>query len=122
MGAALVASGNASVASDSVVLSAANMTGSIAIFFQGGTQLAPTLVDDGIGCVGGPVIRLGTKTVAGAASAYPDALDPPVSVRGALPPEGGSRFYQCFYRNAASAFCPPATSNRTNGVVIAWAL
>ena len=44
-----------------------------------------------------------------------------VSVRGAVPQVGGKRYYQCFYRNAASAFCPPATSNRTNGVAIPWA-
>ncbi len=120
-GANLNASGNASVASDSVVLSASNMTGAIAIFFQGGSQLPASVVDDGIGCVGGPIIRLGNNTVGGAGAIYPDVGDTSVSVRGAIPGAGGTLFYQCFYRNSVAAFCPPATSNRTNGVQIVWA-
>ncbi len=119
-GANLGASGTASVAADTLVLNAANMTGSIAVFFQGATQVAPAVVDDGLGCVGGPIIRLGNKPAAGT-SFYPQPGDPSVSVRGAIPAAGGTFFYQCFYRNAVAAFCPPATSNRTNGLQIVWA-
>ncbi|MBK7878217.1 MAG: hypothetical protein IPJ77_21385 [Planctomycetes bacterium] len=96
------------------------MTGSFVTFFQGGSQLPPTIIDDGLGCVGGPIIRLGTKTTASNASSFPQLGDPLISVRGAIPPAGGVRYYQCFYRNAAAAFCPPATSNRTNGVIVTW--
>ncbi len=120
-GASLSATGVASVASDSVSLNAANMTGSIAIFFQGATQLPPFVVDDGIGCVGGPVVRLGAKVVAAGSASYPSTTDPSVSVRGGVPAVGGTFFYQTFYRNAVATFCPPATSNRTNGLMILWA-
>lgn len=119
-GALLSGSGAASVALDGVVLSAANMTGATCVFFQGSGQMAPVIVDDGLGCVTGTVVRLGTKSIAGSASSYPEAGDPSVSVRGAIPGFGGTYRYQCFYRNAVTAFCPPATSNRTNGVVITW--
>ena len=82
--------------------------------------MPPTIIDDGLGCVTGAIIRLGTKSVSNAASEYPSAGDLSVSVKGAVGPAGGARFYQAFYRNAAPAFCPPATTNRTNGVVISW--
>ncbi len=120
-GATLSASGIASVASDSTVLASTNLTGSVAVFFQGATQTSATIIDDGLGCVGGPIVRLGTQPVAGSASSYPQGGNPSISVRGAIPAVGGTYSYQCFYRNAVAAFCPPATSNRTNGVQITWA-
>jgi hypothetical protein len=120
-GANLSALGSASVSSDTVELVASNLTGAIAIFFQGASQLPPAIVDDGLGCVGGPVVRLGNNPVGGGDAVYPDFGDLHVSVRGGVPAAGGTFFYQCFYRNAAAAFCPPATSNRTNGVAIHWA-
>ncbi len=120
-GAHLGASGTASVSADSVSLSAASMTGSVTIFFQGATATSSTIIDDGLGCVGGPIIRLGTKRVSSSASSFPQPGDPSISVRGAIPPAGGTFHYQTFYRNAVAAFCPPATSNRTNGVSITWA-
>ncbi len=119
-GALLSGAGTTSVAADTLVLSASSMTGSVAVFFQGASQLAPAIVDDGLGCVGGPIIRLGTKTVAANASSFPQSGDPLISVRGAIPPAGAVRYYQCFYRNAVAAFCPPATSNRTNGLNVTW--
>ncbi len=118
-GANLRAFGTASVAADSVRLDASNMSGSIAIFFQGTASTPPTVIDDGLGCVGGPIVRLGNKPASGTSS-YPQAGDASISVRGGIPAAGGTFYYQCFYRNAASAFCPPATSNRTNGMQIAW--
>ncbi len=120
-GALLSATGTPSVASDSLFLTSTDMTGSVAVFFQGASQIPASVVDDGLGCVGGPIVRLGTKVVGGGAAFFPDVGDPLVSVRGAIPPAGGTFYYQCFYRNAVAAFCPPATSNRTNGLQITWA-
>src|SRR5262249_6881878 len=112
--------GVARVEADSVVLHAANLTGAGCIFFQGASTIPPAIVDDGIGCVGGPFIRLGAKAISGNASAYPGGADPRISIRGQIPPAGTTRYYQCYYRNAAAAFCPPASSNRTNGFVLVW--
>jgi hypothetical protein len=120
-GGSLTGTGNASVAADTVSLNAANMSGASCVFFQGTASVPPLVIDDGIGCVGGALIRFGVKPVVGGASTYPTGADPIVSVRGMLPAAGGTRYYQCFYRNAAAAFCPPATSNRTNGFIIVWA-
>ena len=91
------------------------------MFFQGASTIPPIVVDDGIGCVGGPVIRLGTKPVVANSSAYPTGADVIISIKGAIPAPGATRWYQCFYRNASAVFCPPATSNRTNGFEIVWA-
>ena len=118
-GGGLEASGVPSVASDTVTLSASAMTGATCVFFQGDASMASVAVDDGLGCVTGSVVRLGTKAVSSNSSTYPQPGDLTVSVRGAIPPAGATRYYQCFYRNAAT-FCTGATSNRTNGVVIHW--
>lgn len=120
-GGALTGIGQASVAGDSVQLQATNMTGATCVFFQGASTIPPIVVDDGIGCVGGPVIRLGTKPVVANSSAYPTGADVIISIKGAIPAPGATRWYQCFYRNASAVFCPPATSNRTNGFEIVWA-
>ena len=120
-GGSLTATGNASVLADSVSLNASNLTGATCVFFQGASSIPAVVVDDGIGCVGGPVIRLGTKPIVANTSTYPTGADPIVSVKGLIPAPGATRYYQTFYRNAAAAFCPPATSNRTNGIVIVWA-
>ncbi|MBI5365253.1 MAG: hypothetical protein HZA53_18895 [Planctomycetes bacterium] len=120
-GATLSTTGTASVGADTLVLHGASMPNSTALYFQG-TQLAPAAfaIDDGLGCVVGSIVRLGTKNNSANASRYPEAGNPSISVRGVVPASGGVRFYQCFYRNAAAVFCPPATSNRTNGVYVWW--
>lgn len=120
-GALLSASGVQLVSADSVVLDGAYMSGDACVFYQGEASFAPVVLDDGLGCVNGPLIRLGTKAVSGGAATYPVGADAPISIRGQIPAAGATRYYQCFYRNSAATFCPPATSNRTNGVAIVWA-
>jgi hypothetical protein len=120
-GANLAASGNAGIASDSFVLSGTGMPSSSALYFQGTTRLnggAGVVFGDGLRCVGGTVIRLGTKVNAAGSSQYPAPGDASVSVRG-LCAAGDVRLYQVWYRNAA-AFCTPSTFNLTNAVEITW--
>jgi len=114
----LGASGVASVSADSVVLTGSGMPNATCLYFQGTTQIS-VVFGDGLRCVGGTVIRLGTKTNVAGSSSYPTGGDQSVSVRGVIPPAGGIRNYQCWYRNAA-AFCTPSTFNLTNGVSIPW--
>ena len=121
-GARVIAVGRASVANDSLSLRGYGMPNSSALYFQGTTQAggtAGTVFGDGLRCVAGSVIRLGTKTNASNTSRYPEPGDPSVSVRGVIPGAGGTRHYQIWYRNAA-AYCTADTFNLTNGVSVAW--
>ncbi len=109
-----------SVGDDSVSFQAQELSGNVCVFFQGDAQMAPAVIDDGLGCVSGAIVRIGTKSVVNAVAVYPEAGDLAVSVRGALGALGGTRYYQGYYRGAAPTFCPPATTNRTNGLSIVW--
>jgi hypothetical protein len=74
---------------------------------------------DGLRCAAGTITRLATKPVLSGSATYPAGSDPSVSVRGLLPPAGGTRHYQVWYRNAA-AFCTLSTFNLTNGLTVTW--
>jgi hypothetical protein len=118
----LRATGVARIAHDNFMLSGAQMPNSSALFFQGTAQAGSgngTVFGDGLRCAAGSVIRLGTKINSGGSSSYPVPGDLPVSVKGAVPPGGGTRHYQVWYRNAAS-FCSAFTFNLTNGVRVTW--
>lgn len=112
--------GAPSLGGDTALLQAQDLSGNVCVFFQGTAQMAPTVIDDGLGCVTGTIIRLGTKSVASATAEYPGSGDLAISIKGAIGMPGGARYYQAFYRNAAPMFCPPATTNRTNGVKLIW--
>ncbi len=122
----LVATGDASTVYDTLVLQVTGLppTGNAPTFFQGTLQAnggSGTVFGDGLRCVVGSIQRLGgPPSSAGSASiGYGVPGTELVSVRGALPPTGGTRFYQVSYRNAA-AFCSPATFNASNGLVVTW--
>jgi Tol biopolymer transport system component len=120
-GGVLAGTGSASTAADGVVLSGAQMPSSFALYFQGTTSLSGDngiSFGDGLRCVSGQIVRLGTKLNVGGTSAFPGPGDPGVSVRGNCQP-GDVRTYQVWYRNAAP-FCTASTFNLTNGVRIAW--
>lgn len=119
-GANIAASGIASVAGDTVLLTASGMPpGSPCLYFQGTAQAAVPF-GDGILCVGGALVRLGVKfnNLAGS-STMPSGADPVLSVMGGVPAAGGFRFYATWYRDSA-LFCTPATFNVTNGVGVLW--
>jgi hypothetical protein len=120
-GALLIATGTASVTSDTLVLHGSQMLNGAALYFQGTTLLGSgggIVFGDGLRCAGGSVIRFDPKTNVGGASQYPAAGDPAISVVGA-DAAGSLRTYQCWYRNAG-AFCQPETYNLSNGLVTTW--
>lgn len=117
-GGLLVASGNASVAADTLVLAGANMSGYICFFLQGTAQ-TQSVINDGLLCLAGSLIRIGVKPVWSGTSLNPSGVDLPLSVKGAIPAGGGTRYYQGTYRNAV-AYCTPGTTNRTNGITVVW--
>jgi hypothetical protein len=122
-GATLDGDGSSSVAADSLTLTAGAMPATTSVlFFQGTGQLGGGVgvtFGDGLRCVDGAIIRLKTKTASGGSASYPGVGDPSISVRGLVPPAGGLRYYQAWYRNAA-AFCTSATFNLTNAVTVTW--
>ncbi|MCY2961273.1 MAG: hypothetical protein NTY35_14015 [Planctomycetota bacterium] len=122
-GALLVATGLASVSSDSFLLTGSGMPVSSALYFQGTSAFAGgngQVFGDGLRCAGGVVLRLKTKTNFGGGSQYPGAGDPPISVRGLIPSLGGSRVYQVWYRNSDPTYCTPAFYNLSNGLAATW--
>jgi Tol biopolymer transport system component len=120
IGGQLLPSGNAgaSVATDTLVLTATNLTGP-GLFFQSSALVAPLAFGDGLFCAGGTIVRLGVVFPAGGAASFPGGLTPaPIHQIGATA-SGDVRHYQCWYRDAA-AFCASATFNLTNGVSVVW--
>ncbi len=123
MGGKLIASGTASLSSDTILFQGSQMPNSSALYFQGTAQAnggLGSVFGDGLRCAGGSIVRLKTVSNSGGASQYPQMGDPSVSVRG-LVMAPGMRTYQVWYRNAA-AFCNAETFNLTNGWTIDWTL
>jgi hypothetical protein len=120
-GARLTASGIASVTTDSLVLNASSMSGAQSWYFQA-TEQAAEPFGYGILCIGGTLIRIGQKGLVNGASSNPSGIDFPLSLKGAIPPSGGTRHYQVTYRQANPPCSPLPTSNtnRTNGLTIIW--
>jgi Tol biopolymer transport system component len=120
-GGKLTAQGNPNVTNDSFVLIGTQMPNAAALYFQGTVRLnngAGAVFGDGLRCAGGTVVRLGDVTNTLGGSQYPGTGDLAISVKGAVP-AGSSRYYQCWYRNAA-AFCTTSTFNLTNALDVFW--
>lgn len=120
IGASLVATGNASLSNDTFHLLASSIGPSATmLFFQGTTSLSGTLFGDGLRCVNGGVVRLGTVTADSLGTAvYPAGAQLPVSVRGQIAGPG-LRSYQTWYRNSAT-FCSTSTFNFTSSLTTQW--
>ncbi|MBK7874930.1 MAG: hypothetical protein IPJ77_04135 [Planctomycetes bacterium] len=121
LGARLAATGI--VANDTLVLQASGMPATVsAIFLKGDQANASGVVfGDGVRCVDGALVRLGTVQNVGGASQYPSGVQASVSVRGGTPIGSGlTGHYQTYYRNSSAAFCPPETFNVSNGLAITW--
>jgi len=114
---------------DSLVLSSSGeLPTSLSIFMQGNalTQTV-TFFGDGIRCVGGTLLRLYAKAASGGVVSAPQPGDPSISARSAALGDpiatGTVRYYQVYYRDASSSFCPPpsgSTFNASNGLRVVW--
>jgi hypothetical protein len=121
-GALLTASGTPLTSLDTMTLSAAGLSSSVVLFFQGTQQASGgqgSVFGDGLRCAGGSIVRLHSVQASGGVAQFPGPSDPQLHVAGQVPLGGGVRTYQVWYRNAA-AFCTPSTFNLTNGLQIAW--
>jgi hypothetical protein len=124
-GGLLSATGNPSVLADSVTLHASGLLmSSVGLFFQGNSQQAGgigSLFGDGLLCVNQAVLRLGIRgATAGTISLGAEVPgDVALHLAGQIPPSGGIRRYQLWYRDPFG-FCTPSTFNLTNGLAITW--
>ncbi|MFO1009944.1 MAG: hypothetical protein U1F29_07770 [Planctomycetota bacterium] len=108
---------------DAVVLRASGLPASTGVLFLAGDERVATGVvfGDGVRCVGGTITRLALRQTAGGIAQFPGPGDPLLSVRtGTVSGSGVVAYYQAWYRSTAALFCPPATSNVTNGVRVRW--
>lgn len=122
-GAALLEFGLPEVGSDSFQILATNVPATTSVLFFQGTTLTestPLALGDGLICVSGSIIRLATKSASGGSAVYPASGDVPLHTRGAIPAGGATRYYQAWYRNAAS-FCTASTFNFTSALQVRWA-
>ena len=121
-GGLLESGGLASLAADTLLLTATHVGTSSSFFSQGESQAnsgvgAP--FGDGLRCTGGNTIRLGNMIASTGVATYPNAGDLPISIKGAIAAPGTRRVYQVRYRNA-TPFCTEATFNTTNGLLVTW--
>jgi hypothetical protein len=120
-GGGLFSSGNPSLAADNFVLHGFGMPNGGALYFQGTTTIAGgagIAFGDGLFCAGGTLTRMFVKINAAGASQAPQPGDGTISVLGANV-AGGSRVYQCWYRDSA-AFCQAETFNLTSALQVTW--
>lgn len=124
----LLASGEPSLAADTLVL---NVTGelpsALTIFLQGNAFISPRGFGDGVRCVGGSLKRLYTRTAVQGSASAPSAGEPSISARSAALGDpiapGSARGIQVYYRDGNPQFCPPpigSSFNASNGVRVNW--
>jgi hypothetical protein len=116
-----------SVEPDRVVLSASGVIpNALSLFLQGRSVLEPpVLFGDGAGCIGGRLVRIGSKTAVAGSTSYPGNGDLSIHDRSAAlgdPIEPGSfRYYQVLYPDPSASFCrAPSRFNASNAVMVAW--
>lgn len=118
IGGRLAASGTASVAGDTLVLTALNVPGPALFFQASGLAASPIAFGDGLLCASVGIVRMGVVFPTSGTASYPGGLTPaPIGSFGAT--GGATLHYQGWYRDAV-VFCTAATYNLTNGLTVNW--
>lgn len=125
-GSILSSQGTASLSADTVLVRGTLLpfdpTGA-AVLFQGTTQMsggAGSALGAGLLCIGGPVRRLGTKSLAsGLFELGPAAGDAALSAIGQVTTPGTVMHYQLWYRDTLVG-CSQPNFNLSNGLSITW--
>ncbi len=111
---------------DQVILTATGLTPvGFVIFLSGnGNDAAGVPNGDGVRCAGGSFVRFGSQNASNGAARFPNptiGITMPLSAVSSVTPGGGAtRYYQCFYRNVAAAWCNPATTNMSSAYELVW--
>jgi hypothetical protein len=127
-GAVLLATGVTSLASDTLRIAChGERNTALSVFMQGDASIGPTSYGDGLLCLGGTLKRLFVRNAGLGIVAVPQGSDPTVSARSAALgdpiPTGATRYYQVYYRDPASTFCPAplgSTFNVSNALSAVW--
>lgn len=116
--------------SDTLVLHASGMPATATgIYLQGSALVLPgVLLGDGLRCAGGTLLRLAVVPGSAGASQYPGPGGLSISARSAqlgdvVLGSGAQRYYQLWYRDPVSSFCPDPpgkNDNVTNAVRVGW--
>ena len=119
---------NDTTSPDTILLQASDEPPSaLTIFLQGNAILTPVSFGDGLRCAGGSLKRLYVKNASGGVALAPALGDPTVSQRalalGDLLDPGSRRYYQTYYRDPYTTWCPPplgANFNSSTMRKITW--
>ena len=128
-GASIAASGAASLAADSLVLTTSGEKPTAAtVLLQGSTVLPAGIVfGQGVRCVGGALKRLYLHAASGGSASFPQGADPTVSAqslaRGDPIAAGQHRYYTAYYRDPILlGGCPAASGfNVADALDVLWA-
>jgi hypothetical protein len=118
--ATLYSEGVPTVSADTLRINAVQLPPTTTALLSQGTASAQVVFGDGIRCVGGIRIRMGAHAAVGGTATWPAVGEDPLSVRGAIPAAGGTRYYYIFYRDIGN-FCTTAAFNLTDAQQIVWA-
>jgi hypothetical protein len=118
-GALLVSSGSPALTHDTFALtSSGELPTALSIFLQGTAPVGPLIFGDGLRCAGGVLKRLYVKNASGGTVTAPGPSDSRISVRSAMLGDplsvGATRFYQTYYRDPSTTFCPNPPGNSWN--------
>lgn len=126
-GATLVASGSASIASDTLHFTAAGEPSGVLTILLQGTNGVPALRrSQGVSCIGGTLERLYVLTATGGGISVPGVLDPSVSARSAALGDvltaGSQRTYCAVYHDpiVLGGCLPTQTLNCSNANAVHW--
>lgn len=118
-GASLTNSGTASVAADTLSLTASDISGP-GLFFQANGISGSIMFGDGMLCASAGILRMGVVFPTAGVASYPGGLTPnPITVAGGPISAGDIKHYQCWYRDAIT-FCTAATFNLSQGITLTW--
>ena len=119
--ATLFSDGTASLANDTLALRAADMPpGTAATLIQASASGAQVTFGDGVLCVTGSLVRLGTQFAPTGSISWPHPALGPISSAGSVSAAGGDYFYQVIYRDAVPTHCTSATFNQTSAQRVSW--
>ena len=127
-GASLAAMGTASLAGDSLAItSSGELAQVLSIYLQGDSPVAAVAFGDGRRCVGGSLKRLYVLNATGGVVSAPPVGGPSISARSAALGDpiatGTARYYQVYYRDPSTTFCPAPTGgtfNVSNALCVLW--